>query len=182
MKIVYIRHGKKLYANNRNKDYYRWLRKHDAPMSKDGVIQVKHLGNELKRMIEEGKIEKPDLVLVSPYQRAIDTWTMMNDNLKLNVECKVDVYLSEYLGNQKFTDRTLHTEKYNPPTHHETVEMLEERCKLHVEDLELYRARGVKNIWVISHGFTISKILECILRIENPDFYLKEGEMMEVTI
>ena len=169
MKIIYIRHGDKLYGNHE-----RTMYSHDSPLSEKGKAQIAHLAKRLK---EEGR---PDLVLVSPYLRTMETAAIFKENGCFEDEVKIDVHVAEFLGNQKYTNILNDTRKYNPPTHRETLDELRDRANLHIEELEAYKQRGIKEIWVISHGFTIYTIVKEILRIDRPEFNLHMGEHLKI--
>lgn len=193
MKIIFIRHGAKLYTNNgyfgflstlsppsspRGNDKFKDLHRHDSPLSEEGRKQVRSVAEELK---EE---ETPDCIFVSPYFRTRETLLMLQNSLegKLDtVPILTEPHISEFLGNQTYSDVKPETQVHSPPNHTETLEEFQERIRKFVEELYRYKENdNVSNVWVISHGFTLQNIAEEILRIDG--FYIDEGKWASIII
>lgn len=170
MKIIYIRHGQKKYPNN-FKSRKENEKAHDSPLSAKGLEQMNEIAYKLRD-------KAPEVVIVSPYTRTRQSCQVLT-SLSKDVRVIVDPVVSEYLGNQNFTELDDCTKNYNPPNHEETINHLDTRVAIHGESLKVHKDLGVNCIWVISHGLFISKAVDYWVQ---QIFYPDEGEYIEIDI
>ena len=173
-RLVYIRHAEKEYNNGESNLY-----KHDPGITPDGISKTKEMA---KNIIKEWGV--PEMIISSPYRRTRETAIIMNttlreynngnntpNNNKQNIKLKIDVGLSEYLGNHKtaILDVTPETKVWNPP-HPEMFGAMKQRVKNHYNKIRKFMRKSNKNnsngngemkvIWLVTHGIIIKQIHE----------------------
>lgn len=148
----------------------------------------------------------PEAVFCSPYLRTRETWNFLKQafsfsepfrtrfvsseenkqELYLGSHCFVDCDIREYLGKHTATvgsfdpsTQKYFTEQGVDSTKLETEEELEERVFRFCDMLQANK-ENYKCVWVISHGFTIQKCIECLL--PQTYFYPNQGEIFCVDI
>ncbi len=152
---IYIRHADKEYANGDAAMY-----KHDPGITDNGVEKTKMVARHL---IEQWG--NPDSIIVSPYRRTRETAQIMNSVLNKKVKVKIDIELSEYLGNHRNIpiDVTERTKVHDPP-HPETFSDMKGRVRKHHHRITNFSKQqkdgGV--VWIITHGLIIKQVASLI--------------------
>ena len=149
---IYIRHAEKKYINGQSDTYC-----HDPDITEDGIIRARR--TSLKLVKAYGI---PKMIICSPYLRTRHTAEqmklMLSETHKADVEIRVDVNISEYLGNHADKSLDVHPETldYHPP-HPENIHGLHHRVRLHNDDMiSLDDTREV--YWFVTHGIVINQI------------------------
>lgn len=181
--IIWLRHGRKLYDNNKGPE---GCYQHDPALD---IGAEKEIINRAESLIKTYGV--PTHCVASPYRRARDTALWMISAIKgldaPNVQ--IDANISEFLGHQKiYMDEKgilnnepkaeLDTLQFGPPTIGETYNQLFSRCQKHIELFELNpfaltvsapysKTKDEEKkedtnqgmvVWVITHGVVISTI------------------------
>jgi 2,3-bisphosphoglycerate-dependent phosphoglycerate mutase len=145
MQIFLIRHGKPKVLNN---SFY------EAHLSEEAIIQVRQLALS-------GKLQKPDRVFSSPYNRAIDTTRAICDVFKVDFEVK------DFLREWDLQSLNLLDPEYSVQTENGWAD-----DKLRVqggESLEEVRQRAYDGIMETASSVTVNTI-----------FFVCHGTLMEM--
>lgn len=149
---VYIRHADKEYSNGDSETH-----KHDPGILIDSPEYCCKKASELIK-----RYGIPFVIVCSPYKRTRETAIEMVDFIQntyaTTVRIRVDVQLSEYLGNRRDEnlDVTTQTRKFNPP-HPETFHEMDSRVRWH-NDIFRKLDSFPEVVWFITHGFIINRI------------------------
>lgn len=158
--IIWIRHGKKAYANSKGPD---GCYQHDPPLKPK---QNNIITSRAKELID--LYGYPDKCYTSPYARTRETANVLLSQIEDITPVYVLPDIGEYLGNQT-TDNLkpcAHPDTliHNPVECEETLENFNKRCHKHINLLGLPGlVRSNEIIWIVTHGFvmrTICGILE----------------------
>lgn len=149
---VYIRHADKEY-NNGKADLYI----HDPSITENSETHC-----YLKACELISRYGLPFVIVTSPYLRTRETAVRMAEYIKtkygINIPIKVDIRLSEYLGNRQTEklDVTDDTNKYKPP-HPENFHEMDSRVRWH-NDIYCKLDEYPEVVWFITHGLIINRI------------------------
>ncbi len=173
---IYLRHAPKEYKNGQAPP---GKSQHDSPILEASIARCQNIGRILT-----DNYGVPNIVIMSPYQRTIQTAKALMNKLTYSIRKQifVDNNIAEFLGNQRGRiDLTPETYSYNsyvdeqaPLRTGETVEEFKERVIIHLKMLQILpseekdppspRLDTDRVVWVITHGFVIStiySILKC---------------------
>lgn len=161
--VLFVRHGKSL-ANTGERTYCKC---YDITLSDEGIQQAAKMANELK---------KPDLIIVSPYLRTVQTARpIMSKFPNAPVEMWDSAHEFEPLsdeqnhGSTKFERKPFYKEyvSINNCAHRNGVgaETFDEFMERIDYTLDKLRSIDLDNIVVVSHFWFINAIL---MRIKNP--------------
>lgn len=149
---IYIRHADKEYSNGDAE-----VHKHDPPTTEGSHGHCHHKAAELVQ-----RYGLPFVIVCSPYQRTRETALRMAEFVKvkysLEVPIKVDVRLSEYLGNRReeALDVRGETLRHDPP-HPEHFHEMDSRVRWH-NDIFRKLDDFPEVVWFVTHGFIINRI------------------------
>lgn len=170
---IYLRHAPKEHKNGQAPIGNP---QHDPSILKESIGKCQSIGKILT-----DNYHKPDIVIISPYRRTIQTAEALMSKTGVYISKKqifVDSNIAEYLGNQKGRiDLTPETYKYSsqlenlaPLRTGESLEEFKERIMDHIEMLQILPTEdtysGDRVVWIITHGFVISTIYD-ILKSNN---------------
>lgn len=147
MKLYFIRHGKTEVVDG------NFFRSH---LSNEGILQSK---NALELL------PKPDIIITSPFYRAIDTAQIFCDHYNLKYE------IADYLGEWKLQTQNLPDEEYFPEEKkgwkdqdyivkgNESLNQLKERAYNGLlETITKYEGKNIDNIFLFAHGTIIDML------------------------
>lgn len=138
--LLYIRHG-----DDRGEDEY----KHDRPLNARGT---KKAAKAAKRLIE--KYGHPDIVIVSPYRRAVETSDAMTASFVRSLEHRCDPRIAQRLSEKQRADPKLHPETRLQVDVTEDQDAFKRRVAEHFE--EVRKQDGAT--WCITHQVVIEEI------------------------
>ena len=153
--VIWIRHGNKLYDNNKGpKGHPRF----DPDITdQDKYVLCPQKGNEIYQ-----QYGIPDMIIVSPYLRTRTTAYHLYCNLTQGnpIDTTIDENISEYLGNQRRmklhdTDFDVDTIKYDFPDNKELYSNISIRTQRHLDHVLSHQN---KFILVVTHGLIIKSI------------------------
>jgi broad specificity phosphatase PhoE len=148
MTVIYIRHG-----DDSNSDS---IYTNDPTISKNDYPKIRNIGKNLIK-----KYGHPDLILVSPMFRTIETCGVFKDLFDQPCHIKVSPELSRLFTSKQRNPRTIHprTLKHNPPLH-EDSRMFKNRVDDHIETMfkNKYYKRTKPVIWCITHALVIKRV------------------------
>lgn len=90
--FFFIRHGNTDYSN-RNTKIYQGFGMHLSPLSEEGVIQIKECA-------KDKRLTGADIILTSPYTRALQTASILSKELYVDVVVETDLH--EWLANKNY--------------------------------------------------------------------------------
>lgn len=170
-KIIWIRHGNKLYCNGKAPDGYR---QHDPPLKEDAKEDIYKKVDSL--LYEFGF---PDRIICSPFLRTRQTVEIMLEHLYIlnvkkasNITVEMDMNISEYLGFQKpyFNEADVDEETSNLSKTKillgESLKSLNFRVKEHISKLNLFEDKS-EIIWVITHGIILNNVYYSLTKISG---------------
>ena len=149
---IYIRHADKEYSNGDSETH-----KHDPGITIDSPDYCHMKATELIK-----RYGIPFVIVCSPYKRTRETAIQMSEFISTTfsstVKIRVDVQLSEYLGNRRDEklDVTADTLNFDPP-HPETFHEMDSRVRWH-NDIFRKLDDFPEVVWFITHGFIINRI------------------------
>lgn len=157
-KIIWIRHGEKLFDNEKGPI---GCRQHDPGLIINNKIieNVKYLVDNMSK-----NYGTPSKIICSPFLRTRQTLNLMRDYLPSNIEIEYSNHIFEYLGYCKkfvYADLEDETQKLIGKTIYTSVESIEDlksRIQKHLEYVK--NTKGV--IWVITHGLIMSQIFNIL--------------------
>lgn len=163
--VLFIRHGEKEYANNKNPPNKP---AHDPPLKASEYDKIVELTIRLY-----SQYGAPERLIVSPFERTRETAYIMQYIIAKNYNKFVIVYfdkdIQEFLGHQKPVgnkpDITTHTKLYCKKTLG-TESLTECRERIIRFHSSLYPEQ---NIWVITHGILMNMLFH-YLHNENRTF------------
>ncbi len=165
-----VRHGKTDYSE-RNKKIYQGFGVNLSPLSLKGIKQVQDASKDVR-------LRDADIILSSPYTRAVQTAAILSKELQLNIVIETDLH--EWLANKNYIyeDDEIAEENYR-----EFVEfngMYPANCDMNWEDMSLMRERIIpvfekykshQKVIVACHGMFIQSLCA--------GYYAKTGEIVE---
>lgn len=93
MAIFYlIRHGTPDYSE-RNTKIYQGFGTNLAPLSKQGISEIKHAA-------KDGRLSGTDIILSSPYTRALQTAAILSKELQADIAVETDLH--EWMANKEY--------------------------------------------------------------------------------
>jgi broad specificity phosphatase PhoE len=171
MPVIFIRHGKKLYKNNRNPPNYP---AHDPPLAQKQEEDIKKITIDLI-----SKYGKPDKIITSPFKRTRQTSQIIQGYIKIiyNYLCplEIDNDIEEFLGNQRprgqkadlYEDTKSFTE---PIIGTENIKQCRKRAIKFYKEID-----RTKNIWFITHGilmhFIYKDSMKCKKEFNNLEYF-----------
>lgn len=87
-----IRHGKTDYSE-RNRKIYQGFGVNLAPLSQEGIQEIKHTA-------EDKRLRGADLILSSPYTRAVQTAAILSKELQIEIAIETDLH--EWMANKHY--------------------------------------------------------------------------------
>lgn len=90
--FYFIRHGNTDYSE-RDTKIYQGFGNHLAPLSEKGIAQI-------KKTARDERLKDADLILSSPYTRALQSAAILSKELGLDIVIETDLY--EWLANKQF--------------------------------------------------------------------------------
>jgi broad specificity phosphatase PhoE len=138
--LLYLRHG-----DDRGNDEYR----HDRRLNDRGREKASKVA---KRLVE--KYGCPDVVLVSPFRRALETVEAMKERFEQPVTIHSDARIAQYVGNK--IDPKISPETATWVSVTEDQAAFRQRIAAHVTDVRY--ANGA--IWCVTHQVVIEEIAE----------------------
>lgn len=90
--FYFVRHGSPDYAE-KNTKIYRGFGVNFAPLSQEGIRQIKETA-------KDRRLKGADLILSSPYTRALQTAAILSKELHVDISVETDLY--EWLANKDF--------------------------------------------------------------------------------
>lgn len=176
MKIVFIRHGEKLYANG-----FAKKKKFDPPLK---LKEFERGSNLINIYLEEYQGIHPTKIITSPYLRCRQTAEIIRSRCLPEGRIEIENQLSEFLGFQKYvSEQDFDPETYqnNPcgirPNERENLKMFEKRVRDYISNLLNSQNNNPNNdgssdrsndgsseevIWIITHGIFINYFLRSI--------------------
>lgn len=162
--ILFIRHGESI-ANTGERTY---CKEHDITLSDKGIQQAADMANQL---------QKPDLIIVSPYLRTVQTARpIMSKFPSVSIELWDSVHEFEPLsdfqtqGSTKFERKPVYHEyiSINNCTHCNGIGAESFDSLINRVDYTLNKLRNMnlENIVIVSHFWFINAVL---MRIKNPE-------------
>jgi broad specificity phosphatase PhoE len=154
--IIFFRHGHKQYDNNNR---VQGRPAFDSPLIDGQCADIKDNGIECVL-----KHDVPDILFYSPYLRTRQTADALLTSLIEHPVICVNLDISEYLGHQRVKPEYSHypeSEMYGilPPVG-ESTRAFRDRCNNFAQHL-LHREQS-NVIWVVSHSYVISTVVEMI--------------------
>lgn len=92
MKIYFVRHGKTNYSQ-RNKKIYQGFGVNLSPLSELGIEQI-------KATAKDQRLQGADIILSSPYTRALQTAAILSKELKVDIAVETDLH--EWMANKNY--------------------------------------------------------------------------------
>lgn len=170
-KVIWIRHGNKLYCNGKAPEGYH---QHDPPLKEDAKEDIHKKVDSL--VFEYGY---PDKIICSPFLRTRQTVEKMLERLYIinnkktsNISIEIDMDISEYLGFQKpyLSEADVDKETSNLSKTKillgESLKSLNFRVKEHISNLKLFDKKS-ENIWVITHGIILNNVYHSLSKING---------------
>jgi broad specificity phosphatase PhoE len=170
-KIIWIRHGNKLYCNGKAPEGYH---QHDPPLKEDAK-------NDIYKKVDSLLYEfgVPDRIICSPFLRTRQTVESILEQLYLSnvkkassITVEMDMNISEYLGFQKpyFSEADVDKETLDLSktkiTLGESLKSLNFRVKEHISNLNLFDDKS-ETIWVITHGIILNNIYYSLTKMNG---------------
>jgi broad specificity phosphatase PhoE len=170
-KIIWIRHGNKLYCNGKAPEGYH---QHDPPLKEDAKEDIYKKVDGL--LYEFGF---PDRIICSPFLRTRQTVETMLEHLYIlnvkktsNITVEMDMNISEYLGFQKpyFSEADVNKETLDLSKTKiilgESLKSLNFRVKEHISNLNLFDDKS-ETIWVITHGIILNNVYYSLTKMNG---------------
>jgi broad specificity phosphatase PhoE len=170
-KIIWIRHGNKMYCNGKAPEGYH---QHDPPLKEDAKEDIYKKVNNL--LYEFGF---PDRIICSPFLRTRQTVEAILEQLYLinvqkssKITVEMDMNISEYLGFQKpyFSEADIDKETLDLSKTKillgESLKSLNFRVKEHISKLNLTEGKS-ETIWVITHGIILNNIYYSLTKMNG---------------
>jgi broad specificity phosphatase PhoE len=170
-KILWIRHGNKLYCNGKAPEGYH---QHDPPLKEDAEEDIY---KKVDTLI--AKFGYPDKFICSPFLRTRQTVEKMLERLYIlnnkktsNITIEIDTDIGEYLGFQKpyyeeadVDEETVKLSKTKIILG-ESLKNLNFRVKQHISRLNLFEEKP-EIIWVITHGIILNNVYYCLSKMNS---------------
>ncbi|MGI5960183.1 MAG: histidine phosphatase family protein [Massiliimalia sp.] len=171
MAIFYlIRHGKTDYSE-RNKKIYQGFGVNLSPLSADGIKEIKNTAKD-KRLCEA------NIILSSPYTRAVQTAAILSKELQIDLTIETDLH--EWMANKNYI---YEDDKTAEKSYHEFVQLkgvYPDDADMDWEDMSAMRKRILpilekykhyEKIIVACHGMIIQSLVD--------GYHPKNGEIVE---
>ncbi|MFH1565959.1 MAG: histidine phosphatase family protein, partial [bacterium] len=141
--FYFIRHGDAYPGTEDN------IQHPETPLNKRGIEQAKKLRRRLKKI-------KPDVILVSPYQRALDTMQIVTKGKKVKAEILVDLIEigADYWPNP---DQRSRRDEKEAPSYKEDSEEVKKTFE------KIWKTYYGKTVLVFTHGNLIRCLVSCIM-------------------
>ena len=149
---IYVRHAEKEYVNGDAEQF-----KHDPSIIEQSYSKCQSKANDLIY-----RYGIPFAIVCSPYKRTRETALKMREEIlnkhNINVPIKIDIKLSEFLGNHRNDKLDVDdmTFKFNPP-HPENFHQMDSRVRWH-NDIFKSLDDSSEVIWYVTHGFIINRV------------------------
>lgn len=168
--FYFVRHGETDYSE-RNTKIYQGFGVNLSPLSEEGMNQVKKTAND-------SRLKDADIILTSPYTRALQTAAILSK--ELNVDIIVETNLHEWLANKEYiydddetAEKSFREYEENKGTYPEDKEMKWESAdaikKRVLPVLEKYRS--FDKVIISCHGM----LIQAVTGGHHPD----NGEIVE---
>lgn len=134
---------------------------HDPELIKEGRKHAEKLAPKLVK-----KYGMPELILVSPFQRTIQTAKAMANEINFKGRLVIDNRLSRYFNSseQKKPKITKETLAYDPPIK-ESKKEFRKRVDKHIK---IITDKYLKNVWVITHALVLKRVAKHF-KVKIPD-------------
>ena len=181
-KFILVRHGEPTYAEVRELGF----KGHGfalAPLTNEGI-------REVEKTAENEIFENSDILISSPYTRAMQTASIIGNkyNLRVNVEVLLHEWIPDLTHNyntvEEFTNniriaKNEWQEKLINPNYilSDKVESLDNVRKRALSILERYC--NYNKVIVVSHGLLISMLFNEKVRLHTGDFIVTTSEYLE---
>lgn len=152
--FYFVRHGKTDYSE-RNTKIYQGFGVNLSKLSEEGITQIKETA-------KDERLKDADIILCSPYTRAVQTASILSKELDIDIVIETDLY--EWLANKNFIyedDKTAgqafeEYEKYHGqyPDGKEMVWENASSIKNRVLEV-LYKYSSYKKVIIACHGMMI---------------------------
>ncbi len=157
--FYFVRHGKTDYSE-KNTKIYQGYGVNLAPMSETGIMQIKETA-------KDERLKGTDIILTSPYTRAVQTASILSK--ELGVDIKIETDLHEWLANKNFVydsveamDAAFREYEKNqgkyPDGEEKAWESKEALRKRILSVLEKYK--GYEKVIVAGHGLMIQAVTQ----------------------
>ena len=168
--FYFVRHGKTNYSG-RNTKIYQGFGVNLSPLSEEGIIQIKECA-------KDERLTGADIILASPYTRALQTASILSKELCVDIVVETDLH--EWLANKNYiyendedAERSyMEYEKYHGvyPQGEEKIWESSEAIRTRVLEV-LKRYRDYDKVIIACHGMMI----QAVTGREHPTY----GEIVE---
>lgn len=170
-KVIWIRHGNKLYCNGKAPEGYH---QHDPPLREDAKEEIYKKVDSLIY-----KFGYPDKIICSPFLRTrqtvekmLEKMYILNNKKTSDIVIEIDADIGEYLGFQKpyFEEADIDKETASLSKSKvilgESLKSLNFRVKQHLARLNLFEEK-TEIIWVITHGIILNNVYYSLSKMNS---------------
>lgn len=162
--IIWIRHGKKAYANSKGPP---GCRQHDPSIKPNQTLEIKSRAKEL--ITTYGN---PTRCYSSPYARTRETTDILLSEVDNIIPVHYLPEIGEYLGNQKIIDNIPNVQDdtllHGPIRCNEHIDEFESRCYEHLCSLGIPNVAPSDDvIWIVTHSFVMRTICKLFFTLHG---------------